>query len=138
MSMWLSLARVSPDALSAILESPELMEAIFFDDDAPAKAAELGIEADHCCGVDFLTLSQVHAAMAEAMGEDEPDDVLDDDLAPTGVVDFDAGYGPGFFCSAEAAKAALETSMLPELDDDARRVMAAAAAAGEALVGVVS
>ena len=78
------------------------------------------------------------AAMAEALGEDEPDDVLEADLAPTGVVDFDAGYGPGFFCSAAAAKAALETSVLPELDDDARRVMEAEAAAGEALVGVVS
>jgi len=137
MSMWLSLARVSPESLATIRANPDLLDILFFEVDAKA-AARLGVAPEHCCGVDFLSLSAAHEAMAEAMGEDAPDDVLEADLDPTGELDFDAGYGPGFFLDPAATKAALEGSMVPEMDDEARHVMESAAAEGAALVGVVS
>ena len=135
--MSLSFARVSVQALKSIQQQADLLDALFFEVDS-SKTTALGIKPEHCCEIDFLSLSMAYSAMAEDMGEEEPDEVLVEDLDPTGVIDFEAGYGPGFYLDPPAMKEALETSMIPHMDDDAHRVLTEAVSNGEALVGIIS
>jgi len=137
MSMSLLFARVSLNALKTIQEKPDLLKAIFFDID-PSQLAALGIKAEHCGEVDFLSLSAAYDGMAEHMGEDPPDDILVEDLDPTGNLDFEMGYGPGFYLDPDAVQTALANSMIPHMDDDAKEILQQAASHGEALVGLVS
>ena len=141
MSMWLSACRVSPEAFAEIQKAPSLLETMFFDSDEGSSArlkATLGIESADSFGVDFLSLSAAYEAMAEATGEEVGDDILEEDLNPSGALEYEAGYGPAFFLDPQRVAAAQENSMIPEMDEDAKAVFDAAVEHKSYLVGVIS
>ncbi len=137
MSMWLSIVRVTPESFKEIKRSPDLLDPIFFDEDQ-ATLNRLGIEASHSCGIDYLSLSGAYEAMAEATGEEVGDDIIEEDLGPIKELDYDAGYGPAFYLDPEQVKTVRETSMIPDMDDEAAVVFDEAVETGAYLVGVVS
>src|SRR5512139_3251716 len=62
MSMWLNLAKVSPELLTEIRADPELLEAIFFEEDELPDGVSIRFDVFGC---DYRTLSAVAEAVAK-------------------------------------------------------------------------
>jgi hypothetical protein len=134
--MWISLVRVSPAAFSRIKGEPTLLDSIFFDGDQPI--TDLGIGDDDTAGFDYRLALDALEGMAEATGEDLGDgDAVLADLAVTGVLDYDVGYGPAFYIDPAGVKKAVD-SMACHMDEDVAALIQGASADGEYLVGVIS
>lgn len=137
MSMWASFARVSPTSLEALKKDDQGLDFLFFDEgEAKAAAEAAGIVGAPCAGLDYRTAAAVYEGMAEATGEDEVD--FYEDLGVTGDLEFEAGYGPAFYLDPAAVKAAAENATALELDEEVKALFAAAAKAGDAIVGIIS
>jgi hypothetical protein len=70
MSMWLNLAKVSPDLLAQIRARPDLLDNLFFDEEAdPPAGVDLRVDLFGC---DYRTLTAIAEGMAsqEAPGTD--------------------------------------------------------------------
>jgi hypothetical protein len=140
MSMWMSVARVSPAALERMQNDDLILDSIFFGEGDEAKKArsQLGMDADAIVGMDYLMAHQAIESMAAAMGRDAGSDPVIEDLSPSGSLEYEAGYGPAFFLDPDAVKEALMGATTLELDDEVQSLFATAAAEGEYIVGVVS
>ncbi len=140
MSMWMSAVRVNKAALEKTKADGSLIDAIFFGDDeaAQAKVTALGIAPEHTAGFDYQLAHGAFVGMAEAQGDEiDEDTVVFDELGGASEeLDFDAGYGPAFVCSAEAAKAAAD-GLLGAMDEELGAVLEGAAKAGDCLVCVL-
>lgn len=139
MSMWLNIARISAKGFEQISADPSLVEALFFGSRADAKAARktLDIRKSDCGGVDYLSAARALSAMAEAMGEPEPDDDAVLDLPLSGELSFDAGYGPAFYVAPDDIAGAGD-SIICHMDEDVADLIARAVEGGDYLVGVIS
>lgn len=139
--MWVSIARVSADSFAKIKAEPTLLDALFFDsDDASEEAlSRLGIDGEHIAGFDYRLALEALEGMAEAEGTelDDDDDPVLADLAVSGELDYDAGYGPAFYITPKAAARAVD-SIACHLDDEVAVVIKGANEDGDYLVGVVS
>jgi hypothetical protein len=101
MSMWLNLAKVSPDLLAEIRERPDLLDTLFFDDGVDPPAG-FDLRAD-VFGCDYRTLTAIAQGMAaqEAPGSDWRDTYVFLRRA-TGeeerdhLADYEFTYGPAF------------------------------------------
>ncbi|MEM9071851.1 MAG: DUF1877 family protein [Myxococcota bacterium] len=138
MSIFVNLARVSETALEAIRKEPTLLEALFFETGDAERLAALGLGSERVTGFDYRTLHEALLGLAEAMGEEvDEDQVVFDELAVGGEIDFDAGMGPAFFTPAKDV-ASVREGMLSDLDAEVKAVLDAAFADGDCLVGVIS
>ncbi|MBO6940110.1 MAG: hypothetical protein JJ863_34380 [Deltaproteobacteria bacterium] len=140
MSMWLNVARVSSRALQKMAREDALVEALFFGEGAEAERArqELGMEADHTAGMDYLLAREQMETMSRAMGERVNGDPVIADLGVSGELEYEAGYGPAFFLDPEAVRNALTESTTLELDSEVASLFAEAAQDGQFVVAVVS
>ena len=101
MSMWLNLAKVSPDLLAEIQERPDLLDTLFFDEGVDPPAG-FDLRAD-VFGCDYRTLTAIAQGMAaqEAPGSDWRDTYVFLRRA-TGeeerdhLADYEFTYGPAF------------------------------------------
>ena len=135
--MWMNFARVSAASLEALKKDASGLDFLFFSEDgAKAAANSAGIVGAPCAGLDYRTAAMVIEAMAEHTGEGESDPL--GELGVTGDLDYDAGYGPAFYLDPAAVKKASADSGIPPLDDEVEELFAAAAKAGEAIVGVIT
>jgi hypothetical protein len=101
MSMWLSLAKISPEVLAEIRERPDLLDALFFEEDDPLPEG-VSRTAD-MLGCDYLTLSAVADAKArDEFGADDWREHLTWLVRATGedgdsvLEGYEFGYGPAF------------------------------------------
>ncbi len=85
--MWVNLARVTPEAFELIQGDPELLEALFMDENADV-LAKLGVAEDDISGLDYEAATEMIEAMGidenaieidEEEGEGDDDDDDDDD-----------------------------------------------------------
>jgi len=139
--MWLNVARVSSRALAKMASEEALVEALFFGEGAEAERArkELGMEADHTAGMDYLLVREQMETMSRAMGREQPNgDPVIDDLGVSGELEYEAGYGPAVFLDPDAVRQALTESTTLELDSDVATLFAEAAQDGQFVVAVVS
>lgn len=116
MSMWLTLAKVSPETLRAIQERPQLMDGMFFENDEDGQAdpvpADFDPDAD-VLGTDYRTLTMIAEGLAEHLGSpasfEEQDTWLSKAAHGLGdLLDYDFCYGPAFVLTpAQVAEIAL-------------------------------
>ena len=83
--MWVNLARVTPEAFHLIRGKPELLEALFVEEDADV-LAKLGVTEGDISGLDYMAASEMIEAMDdgeietdEEEGDGDDDDDADDD-----------------------------------------------------------
>ncbi|MFF3940710.1 DUF1877 family protein [Streptomyces phaeofaciens] len=103
MSMWLNLAKTDPARLREARENPELIDALFSDEDDPEQAADLHEE-------DYRTLAEI----AEGRAAAEEDSADWTSAYPwlaraTGhgcetVEEYDFGYGPAFLLTPDEVR----------------------------------
>jgi hypothetical protein len=107
MSMWLSLAKISPEVLAEIRERPDLLDALFFEE---AEELPEGVSrTSDMLGCDYLTLSAVADAKArEEFGVDDWREHLTWLVRATGedeaevLEGYEFTYGPAFVLTAPA------------------------------------
>ncbi|MDB4958104.1 MAG: hypothetical protein JWO36_5673 [Myxococcales bacterium] len=161
MAMWISLARVKPEAFETIKGNAEILDKVFMEEDADALQS-LGIAGGDISGLDYATaLEMLELDSEDDDGEDQadeaetPDDAASADpestdgdaeqpdsvmidLCVDGELDYVATYGPAFYLSPAAAKKAAANSKVLELDDEVKALVQTAAEHGHYVVGIVS
>jgi hypothetical protein len=120
MSMWLSLARLSPTAFRAVEADPSLINGLFFSEETGAALVGFAKDKD-VWGMDYRTLdSMLQALYGEAKKAPDDDEIEegDDDELPLEDEDSDGGLAPQVLDEDEAAPSAEEEDDLLEDDPD--------------------
>jgi hypothetical protein len=96
MSMWLNLAKISPELMREIRERPELIEVLFFDEDLPGFDSERDVY-----GYDYRLLNDIADGRAKAEGETDWRTVYTWMAEATGesgaeLEGYEFAYGPAF------------------------------------------
>ncbi|MEZ4237892.1 MAG: hypothetical protein R3F59_17435 [Myxococcota bacterium] len=141
MSMWFNAARLSAASFEAIRKEPRLVEALFFDSKL-AKPADFDAERD-VFGADYRLIGEMIEAMEESGIEEVAEDAglvrhaLGEEEEGSPIA-YDFCYGPGFAMTPDEVKA---VSKRIGKDDEGFGIgpfFAAAAKAGQGIIGGVS
>ena len=147
MSMWLNVVVMPEAAFAKVKADGQLLDGLLFPEDDAAETAAftaLGLAAADSSGCDYRSLAAAGEAMAEIDGdEDDDDDDEDDDgepdFAPSGELDFDAGFGPAFYIEPKAAALTNEAwQMAANLDDEVAALLERARNQALYVVAVIS
>jgi hypothetical protein len=120
MSAWLNLAKVPEDLLREIIARPDLLEALFFEDDSEPPAIIGAVSSRDILGCDYRTVNAVADALAREAGAG--DDWRTDlpwlaravGVDPAHPIDeYRFTYGPAFFIQANEV-AAIRDGLIAE------------------------
>ncbi len=144
--MFLNLAKVSEQTLSKIVESPAMLEALFFEEGANLPP-DYNAEADEF-GMDYRSLSALAEAMAKEVELEEQDTWIAKALGNAfgKELDYEFCYGGGFYLTPlevkQVAAGLKEEGWHSDGDDfgdeDIEKFFATAASENKGILGGVS